>query len=144
MNFWRHRSLCYMKTAADSVNGPTNGWTNGTFQGYCWQTWDLLGSCIMALRTYVLISLLLTLGTQYIQYVSMVVQLRLSLARWSMPPQVNYHHWIARGAVIIRGRVYMASWGITVEIIEMHHSLYENLIWNVDHATERSSNCSLY
>ena len=52
------------------------------------------GSCIMALRTHVLISLLalLTLGTRHIQYTSMVLQLRLSLARSSMPPQANYHH----------------------------------------------------
>ena len=47
------------------------------------------GSCIMALRAYVLISLL---GTQCIQYISMIVQLRLSLARSSMLPQANYHH----------------------------------------------------
>ena len=47
------------------------------------------GTCIMALRTYVLISLLLILDTQYIQYVSMVVQLRLSLARSSMPQKAN-------------------------------------------------------
>ena len=50
------------------------------------------GSCIMPLRTHMLISLLLTLGTQYIRYISMVLQLRLSLARSSMPPQANYHH----------------------------------------------------
>ena len=25
-----------------TVNGPTNGWTNWSFQTYCWQTWDLL------------------------------------------------------------------------------------------------------
>ena len=42
------------------------------------------GTCIMALRTYVLISLLL------IQYVSMVVQLRLSLARSRPISQVKH------------------------------------------------------
>ena len=50
------------------------------------------GSCIVALGTYVLILLLLSLVTQYIQDISMVVQLRLSLARSSIPPLVNYHH----------------------------------------------------
>ena len=60
-----------------------------------------------ALRTYMLISLLLTLGTQYIQYISMVVQLR-PLARSSMPPQANYHV-TARGAIITIEEVFMAN-----------------------------------
>ena len=68
-------------------------------------------SCIMAIRTYVLISLLLTLGTQYISMVvhlnGSAVQTFFSQVKHATSGQLSsLKYAIARGAVITRGSVH--------------------------------------